>query len=94
MDENHRNSGEIRGTDLIAPAGACSALDGDDSGGKPPHSKKSPPLAAERHWSARQHFLAGLNADFAALRQDEGAWEAELAERESWNTTIADGLEH
>jgi len=42
----------------------------------------------------RQHFLTGLNADFAALRQDEGAWEEELAERESWNSTLADGLEH
>jgi predicted transcriptional regulator len=42
----------------------------------------------------RQHFLAGLNADFAALRQDKAAWEDELAERESWNPTLADGLEH
>jgi predicted transcriptional regulator len=42
----------------------------------------------------RQHFLAGLNADFAALRQDGAAWEEELADREAWNTTLADGLEH
>ncbi len=42
----------------------------------------------------RQHFLAGLNADFADLRQDKAAWEEELAERELWNTALADGLEH
>lgn len=41
----------------------------------------------------RQHFLAGLNADFAALRQDKATWEEELAERETWNATLADGLE-
>jgi predicted transcriptional regulator len=41
----------------------------------------------------RQHFLAGLNADFAALRNDESAWNEEVAERELWDATLADGLE-
>lgn len=42
----------------------------------------------------RHHFLAGLNADFAALRQDKAAWDEELAEREAWDSTLGDGLEH
>lgn len=41
----------------------------------------------------RQRFLTGLNADFAALQRDKAAWAEELAERESWEGTLADGLE-
>jgi hypothetical protein len=41
----------------------------------------------------RQQFLSGLNADFAALRQDQAAWQEELAEREAWDSALADGLE-
>ena len=41
----------------------------------------------------RQCFLDGLNADFAALRQNKAAWDEELAERESWDATLADDLE-
>jgi predicted transcriptional regulator len=41
----------------------------------------------------RQRFLDGLNADFAALRQNKAAWQEELAERDSWDATLADGLE-
>lgn len=41
----------------------------------------------------RQQFLAGLNADFAALRRDTAAWEEEQAERKMWDATLADGLE-
>jgi hypothetical protein len=42
----------------------------------------------------RQRFLAGLNADFAALRKNQSAWKEEVAERELWDATLADGLEH
>jgi predicted transcriptional regulator len=42
----------------------------------------------------RERFLAALNAEFAALRQDRAAWPEELAEREAWDSTIADGLEN
>jgi hypothetical protein len=41
----------------------------------------------------RQRFLEGLNADFAALRQNKADWEEELAERASWDNTLSDGLE-
>jgi predicted transcriptional regulator len=41
----------------------------------------------------RKRFLDGLNADFAALRQNKAAWEEELAERDSLDATLADGLE-
>jgi len=41
----------------------------------------------------RQVFLEGLNRDFAALRSDSNAWRDELSERESWDVTLADGLE-
>ncbi len=41
----------------------------------------------------RQCFLDGLNADLAALRKNKAAWEEELAERDSWDATLVDGLE-
>jgi predicted transcriptional regulator len=41
----------------------------------------------------KQRFLAGLNADFAALRKNRAAWEEEQAERNEWDTTLSDGLE-
>ena len=41
----------------------------------------------------RQAFLEGLNRDFAALRSDAKAWKEELAERDSWDATLADDLE-
>ncbi|MCG3198800.1 MAG: hypothetical protein GHCLOJNM_03307 [bacterium] len=40
----------------------------------------------------RRDFLAGLNADFAALRKDPEAWEEEQRERTAWDATLADGL--
>jgi predicted transcriptional regulator len=43
--------------------------------------------------SRRQRFLAGLNADFAALRKNKAAWEEELAERRKWDSALTDGLE-
>ena len=39
----------------------------------------------------RQTFLAGLNADFAALRENEPEWQAEKTERTAWDITMADG---
>jgi hypothetical protein len=41
----------------------------------------------------RQQFLAGLNADFAALRKNRAAWEEEQAERKAWDATLADGID-
>ena len=41
----------------------------------------------------RRRFLEDLNAAFLALREDPGAWAAELAEREAWDATLADGLD-
>jgi hypothetical protein len=41
---------------------------------------------------ARQCFLEGVNADFADLRNDPTAWQEELAERATWDCTLADGL--
>ena len=40
----------------------------------------------------RQEFLAALNDDFAALRGNRQAWKEELAERQAWDKTLADGL--
>jgi len=40
----------------------------------------------------RKVFLERLNGDFAALRSDPDAWKEELAERESWDATLADGV--
>jgi hypothetical protein len=41
----------------------------------------------------RQVFLAGVVSDFAKLRRDRTAWSDEVAERASWEGTVADGLE-
>ena len=41
----------------------------------------------------RQTFLDALNADFDALRGDRHAWKEELAQRDSWDSTLADGME-
>ena len=40
----------------------------------------------------RRDFLDGLNADFAAIRDDPEAWEQEQRERKAWDVTLADGL--
>ena len=41
----------------------------------------------------RRRFLEGLNQDFKALREDEQAWQEELAERALWDSTLLDGVE-
>ena len=41
----------------------------------------------------RASFLAGLNEDFAALRQNRAAWEEEQQELRAWDATLVDGLE-
>jgi hypothetical protein len=41
----------------------------------------------------RREFLRGLSDDFAALRDREGAWHDEIAERFKWDLTQADDLE-
>ena len=44
--------------------------------------------------SGGTNFLEDLAADFAVLRSDQKAWAEELAEREAWDATLADGLEN
>lgn len=39
----------------------------------------------------RQTFLEGLNADFAALKENDAEWQAEKHERSEWDGTLADG---
>lgn len=41
----------------------------------------------------RRRFLEGLNQDFKALKEDEQAWQEELAERSLWDNTLLDGVE-
>jgi hypothetical protein len=40
----------------------------------------------------RQRFLEGVNAAYAALRADPGAWDAVQRERRAWDATLTDGL--
>lgn len=40
----------------------------------------------------RQRFLEGVNAAYAALRDDPGAWGEIEAERREWDVTLGDGL--
>ena len=41
----------------------------------------------------RRAFLEGVNADFAALRENRRAWAEEQSERAAWDATLADDLE-
>jgi hypothetical protein len=41
----------------------------------------------------RQIFLEKANQAFATLRQNETLWREELAERQAWDQTVADGIE-
>ncbi len=38
-------------------------------------------------------FWAQAEQEFRAMREDKDAWDAELAEREAWDTTLNDGLD-
>lgn len=40
----------------------------------------------------RQRILNATNEAYAKLKADPKAWAAELAEREAWDATTADGL--
>jgi predicted transcriptional regulator len=40
----------------------------------------------------RKRFIEFANAEYAALRADEVAWEAERQERAVWDAALADGL--
>ena len=40
----------------------------------------------------RRRFLEQVNDAYAALRADQGTWEAVLAERQTWDATLIDGL--
>lgn len=40
----------------------------------------------------RHRLLDEVNAAYSALRNDENAWQEELAERRAWDSTLADGL--
>ncbi|HVK10358.1 MAG TPA: hypothetical protein VM597_16445 [Gemmataceae bacterium] len=41
----------------------------------------------------RQQFWAAVDAGYAALRADPNTWDAEQAERNEWDGTLADGLD-
>lgn len=46
--------------------------------------------AIERY--RRQKFLEEVNASYAALKANRKEWKEEIAERELWDRTNADGL--
>ena len=41
----------------------------------------------------RYVFLAQVDRAFTALRQNEELWQDEIAERQAWELTIADGVD-
>jgi predicted transcriptional regulator len=41
----------------------------------------------------RDKFFEELNSSYTRLQQDRDAWKQELAERQEWDATLADGLE-
>ncbi len=40
----------------------------------------------------RERFVLRVNAGYATLRDEPEAWTTHLAERATWDTTLADGL--
>lgn len=43
----------------------------------------------------RRHiFLTQANQEFAALKANKLVWEEEVAERQAWDVTITDGVNH
>ena len=40
----------------------------------------------------RQCFLQKANEAYAALRENDEAWQEEIAERDAWDITLEDGL--
>ncbi len=41
----------------------------------------------------RQRLLDQINADFAALRADPGAWQEYCSDLAAWDSTLLDGLD-
>ncbi|MBJ7898814.1 MAG: toxin-antitoxin system protein [Cyanobacteria bacterium RI_101] len=41
----------------------------------------------------RYVFLVQVNEAFAALRKNETLWQEEISERQTWEQTLADGVE-
>jgi predicted transcriptional regulator len=41
----------------------------------------------------RKKFMESLNAEYAALRVNPKAWEAETKERAAWDGTLLDGVD-
>jgi len=42
---------------------------------------------------SRQKYFERFNESYRRLREDDQAWQEELAEREAWDGVLADGLE-
>jgi predicted transcriptional regulator len=40
----------------------------------------------------RRVFLEKANVEFAQMREDPASWATELAERQTWDATLSDGL--
>ena len=60
---------------------------------KAKHIPLSEALARAVEAYRRDVFLEAMAAGYKAIRVDPEAWADELAEREPWETTSADGLE-
>jgi AbrB family looped-hinge helix DNA binding protein len=52
-----------------------------------------PAIARPVDTERRRRLLEQTNRDYARLREDPEAWQAELAERALWETTLLDGLD-
>jgi predicted transcriptional regulator len=59
------------------------------------HFGRSMPQVLEEaiEFFRRQKFLEDANRAYAALRQNASAWAEEQAERDAWDSTLADDLE-
>lgn len=49
-------------------------------------------LVAALELYRRERFVARVNAGYALLREETAAWKDHLAEREAWDSTLADGV--
>lgn len=59
-----------------------------DAEGKPMQALLEEAVEALR----RLRFLQGLNADYAALREDRASWKAFEEEQAGWDEALLDGL--
>ena len=56
------------------------------------HSTLTAVLVEALELYRRERFVARVNAGYSLLREETAAWKEHLAERDSWDATLEEGL--